>query len=418
MPAQYQLYQTISDSDYNCISRIARAVAFSSDQKTFAMAIDNNSTQYNIVIFVRDNDGYWKCSQVLDGHTYLIQSIDLSPDGKTLVSGSWDRTIKIWKLGDGDQWRCTQTFHVNNGGHDEWVHLVKFSPDEKTMISGSRWLIKMWVLSVNNDWIHLQDIPCEYKESSVLKFSCDSKKFAFTSGCRVIFFYFDGAKWTIMQSLNHYKGLNSPIISSLALSPDGGGQILATASWDKTVKIWMLNNEGQWKNTQTFELDDVGDTSHEHFATEIAFSLDGKMIACGSNKGITKLYSLGDDGLWYDVSVIDEESSYHTNRVTSLAFSSDGYSLVSGLSNGSIKVFMFDGRNWCYGQTLDQGSSYVKELKFLCDEQSFISISLGGVIKNWKKFPNHDQEVNQEPLRDTFDSHESNFWQPFSFSYS
>ncbi|MDM3848128.1 MAG: hypothetical protein PT116_24630, partial [Aphanizomenon gracile PMC638.10] len=34
----------------------------------------------------------------LSGHSKLVQSVVFSPDGKTLVSGSVDNTIKIWRV--------------------------------------------------------------------------------------------------------------------------------------------------------------------------------------------------------------------------------------------------------------------------------------------------------------------------------
>ena len=38
-------------------------------------------------------------SEKKDAHSQPITSVVLSPDGTKIVSGSWDRTIKVWDLG-------------------------------------------------------------------------------------------------------------------------------------------------------------------------------------------------------------------------------------------------------------------------------------------------------------------------------
>ena len=35
---------------------------------------------------------------ILKGHNYCINSLSFSPDGKTLASGSYDKTIKLWSM--------------------------------------------------------------------------------------------------------------------------------------------------------------------------------------------------------------------------------------------------------------------------------------------------------------------------------
>ncbi|MEH1892772.1 MAG: hypothetical protein V7K92_26115 [Nostoc sp.] len=63
-------------------------------------------------------------------HTDAVNSVAISPDGKTLVSGSYDNTIKIWNLQTGEL-KNTLT------GHTDLVYAVAISPDGQTLVSGS-----------------------------------------------------------------------------------------------------------------------------------------------------------------------------------------------------------------------------------------------------------------------------------------
>ena len=61
-----------------------------------------------------------------------------SPDGKTVVSGSNDKNIKLWSVETGQEIKTLV-------GHSDAVHSVAFSPDGKTVVSGSSdEKIKLW----------------------------------------------------------------------------------------------------------------------------------------------------------------------------------------------------------------------------------------------------------------------------------
>ena len=65
----------------------------------------------------------------LTGHTHRVTGAMFSPDGKTIVSVSLDSTVRLWSADTG---RLIKTFK----GHARWINDVTFSPDGKTIASG------------------------------------------------------------------------------------------------------------------------------------------------------------------------------------------------------------------------------------------------------------------------------------------
>ena len=78
-----------------------------------------------------------KALQTLTGHTDAVWSVAFSPDGQRIVSGSDDKTVKIWDANNGKELK-TLTGHYT-------VWSVAFSPDGQRIVSGSRDnTLKIW----------------------------------------------------------------------------------------------------------------------------------------------------------------------------------------------------------------------------------------------------------------------------------
>jgi serine/threonine protein kinase len=74
----------------------------------------------------------------LHGHEQGITSVAFSPDGKTLASGSWDKTIRLW---DTSTWKA---IGEPLRGHNKEVTSLAFSPDGKTLASVGDKTIRLW----------------------------------------------------------------------------------------------------------------------------------------------------------------------------------------------------------------------------------------------------------------------------------
>ena len=76
-------------------------------------------------------------AQQLQGHTDQVNSVAFSPDGNQIVSGSDDRSVRVWDAKTGEQLMELQ-------GHINRVISVAFSPKGNQIVSGS-WDERVWV---------------------------------------------------------------------------------------------------------------------------------------------------------------------------------------------------------------------------------------------------------------------------------
>ncbi|KAM0169111.1 hypothetical protein ACHAPF_010297 [Botrytis cinerea] len=117
------------------------SVAFSPDGKQVVSGSDDKTVR------LWDTVTGQQIQPTLEGHTDYVRSVAFSPDGKQVVSGSDDKTVRLWDTATGQQIQPTLE------GHTDWVNSVAFSPDGKKAVPESDNQMSLHTLAVSNDWI-------------------------------------------------------------------------------------------------------------------------------------------------------------------------------------------------------------------------------------------------------------------------
>ena len=284
---------------------------------------------------------------VLSGHEKSVDCVSFSPDGRLIVSGSSDKTVRIWKVHTGAELVILR-------GHEEFVGGVAFAPNQRELVSGGGdKTLRIWNLESGTELAVLRG---HERQVNSIDYSPDGRKII------------SGSKDTTVRTWDARTGAELSILRghdgevfTVRFSSDG--QRIISGSADGTLRIW---------DAETGE--ELIAIRHGSWVKSAGFSPDGRHVLSGSIDNTVRLWSV-ETGV--ELLVLRG----HTDFVHTVSFSPDGQRILSGAADRTVRVW--DARSGVLMSILQGHGDQVLSACYSSDGRSIVSSSGDMTIRLW-----------------------------------
>jgi WD40 repeat protein len=169
-----------------------------------------------------------ECLRIFNGHKDEVNTLAMIPDGKSIISGSRDSTLRLWDIFSG---KCLKIFQ----GHDDDVNAVAVTPDGKSMVSGSSdCSLRLWE-------VHTAKCLREFKQHPACRDMDGLNKLIRSSNYE--FAYHDFLS-NLAHAVNYDRNSSTFLghaddVKAVAITKNG--KYIISGSDDNTLRLWNLH---------------------------------------------------------------------------------------------------------------------------------------------------------------------------------
>ncbi|GAA0602741.1 hypothetical protein GCM10010174_18690 [Kutzneria viridogrisea] len=309
------------------------------------------------------------------GHENFVSSVQFSPNGHLLASGSWDGTVRLTEVTDPRSWHALPTLTDHTG----YVRAVEFSRDGTLLATGSDdGTAALWNLRDPEHPVKVGSVQPKSGEVDSLSLRADGRVLATGTEHGVVL-------WDISDPKNPRELSRPPgyTVNSWAVvfSPDG--KTLATENGDPKSLLWDVTDPSNPRRLP-FPLG-----STESIPVR-GFSPNGNVLATVRDDGLVRLVDMTDRHNPRELSQL----TGHTRGVYDASFSTDGNRLVTSSADKTVRVWdVSDPRAPRLLETLSGHTLAVATSMFSPDGHTVVSGSNDGTVRLW------DTDVNEVEAR-------------------
>ncbi|MYY00514.1 hypothetical protein GT045_38485 [Streptomyces sp. SID486] len=306
----------------------------------------------------------------LSGHTGAVYLTSFSPDGRTLATASYDRTVRLWDVSDPHR---PAPLGKPLTGHASWVSSAVFSPDGHTLASaGDDGTVRLWDVTDPAHAVPLGKPLTGHRGTIYLvAFSPDGHTLATAGEDRTV------RLWDVTDPRRPgapatLRG-HTAAVRAVAFGPDG--HTLATAGDDDTIRLWDVSARHRPEPLSTLR-------GHTDLVHSVAFSPDGHTLASGSADDTIRLWDVRAPRR---ATPLGAPLTGHTGPIWSVAFSPDGGRLAAASADSTASLWNISdpASPSQVGEPLAGSSGEMYALGFSPDGRTLATGSGDGKVRLW-----------------------------------